>query len=92
MFIQDWRFSIQDLEFFIPLKGLIDISKEINRFQVSSQRYITDEEGNILMFVNVWGHVNSPGSHLVYDGIDLASVFVCHGIAPAMEMTFFVVG
>jgi hypothetical protein len=23
--------------------------------------------------VNVWGHVNQTGSHLVYDGIDLAS-------------------
>jgi hypothetical protein len=26
------------------------------------------------MFVNVWGHVNSPGSHLVYDGIDMATL------------------
>ena len=41
---------------------------------MSSQRYHTDKEGNILMFVNVWGHVNSPGSHLVYDGIDFATL------------------
>jgi protein involved in polysaccharide export with SLBB domain len=26
------------------------------------------------MFVNVWGHVNSPGLHEVYDGIDLATL------------------
>ena len=26
------------------------------------------------MVVNVWGHVNSPGLHEVYDGIDLATL------------------
>jgi hypothetical protein len=26
------------------------------------------------MFVNVWGHVNSPGRHAVYDGIDMATL------------------
>ena len=46
----------------------------LERYQVSSQRYHTDNEGNILMFVNVWGHVNSPGSHLVYEGIDIATL------------------
>ena len=27
-----------------------------------------------MMNVNIWGHVDSPGSHLVYDGIDFASL------------------
>ena len=44
------------------------------RHQVSSKRYFTDEFGNILMNVNFWGHVNSPGRHVVYDGIDLATL------------------
>ena len=26
------------------------------------------------MNVNIWGHVNAPGSHLVYDGIDFATL------------------
>jgi len=42
--------------------------------QVSSKRYFTDEFGNILMNVNFWGHVNKPGRHVVYDGIDLATL------------------
>jgi hypothetical protein len=42
--------------------------------KTSNQRYVTDEKGNILMYVNVWGHVKRPGNILVYDGIDLASV------------------
>ena len=41
---------------------------------VSNNRYITDEQGNIQMLVNIWGHVNKPGSHMVKDGIDIVSL------------------
>lgn len=43
-------------------------------FQISSEKYLTDEKGNILMYVNVWGEVNQPGHHLVYEGIDFATL------------------
>ena len=43
-------------------------------FQISSKRYMTDENGNILMHVNVWGNVSSPGHILVYEGIDMATL------------------
>ena len=43
-------------------------------YQISSERYLTNAKGNIMMNVNIWGHVNSPGSHIVYDGIDFASL------------------
>ena len=43
-------------------------------FQISSERYLNDEKGNIMMYVNVWGHVGTPGHHLVYEGIDLATL------------------
>ena len=43
-------------------------------FQISSERYLTDDKGNIMMNVNVWGHVGAAGHHLVYDGIDLATL------------------
>ena len=42
---------------------------------VSIERYITDDRGNILIHVNVWGHVKNPGHHLVYDGIDMPTFF-----------------
>lgn len=45
----------------------------------SGERYITDENGIIKMWVNVWGQVNQPGSHLVYDGIDLATLLSITG-------------
>ena len=43
-------------------------------YQISSTRYLANANGTIMMNVNVWGHVGSPGSHVVYDGIDFASL------------------
>ena len=43
-------------------------------YQISSERYLTDDKGNIMMNVNIWGHVGNAGHHLVYDGIDLATL------------------
>ena len=43
-------------------------------YQISSERYLTNEKGNIMMNVNIWGAVGSAGSHLVYDGIDFATL------------------
>lgn len=53
-----------------------DIAEEptFSDFQISSERYLTDEKGNMMMYVNIWGHVGSPGHHLVYEGIDLATL------------------
>ena len=43
-------------------------------YQISSERYLTNDKGRIMMNVNIWGAVGSAGSHLVYDGIDFASL------------------
>ena len=44
------------------------------QYNVSSERFFTDPSGIILMNINVWGHVNVPGRHMVFDGIDLATL------------------
>ena len=36
--------------------------------------FLLMNHGNIKMVVNIWGHVNNPGLHEVYDGIDLATL------------------
>ena len=43
-------------------------------FKYQAKKYLTDDKGNILMYVNVWGEVNKPGHHLVYEGIDFATL------------------
>ena len=48
--------------------------KKFSDYQVSSQNYLSDEDGNILMYVNIWGTVKNPGRQLVYEGIDLATL------------------
>ena len=48
-------------------------------FQISSERYLTDQNGNISIYVNVWGSVPNPGRHLVYDGIDFATLLAIVG-------------
>tara|TARA_B100000519_G_C14220112_1_gene427101 strand:+ start:128 stop:607 length:480 start_codon:yes stop_codon:yes gene_type:complete len=47
---------------------------KLKSFQISSERYHTTEDGSIMMNINVWGHVPSPGKYLVYEGIDFASL------------------
>ena len=60
----------------VPLFAQNNIAEELkfSDFQISSERYLTDDKGNIMMNVNIWGHVGNAGHHLVYDGIDLATL------------------
>ena len=44
------------------------------QYNISSERFFTGEGGTILMNINVWGHVNNPGRHMVFDGIDIATL------------------
>ena len=50
------------------------INFQNSNVKLTNEKYFVDEEGNILINVNVWGHVKEPGNHLVYDGIDLPSL------------------
>lgn len=52
----------------------VEESSSFSEFQISSERYLTDENGNIMMNVNIWGQVGTPGNHRVYEGIDLATL------------------
>ena len=45
-----------------------------NSYKISSEKYITDSKGNIRMNVNIWGHVAQPGSHMVFEGIDMVTL------------------
>ena len=43
-------------------------------YQISSEKYMTDSNGNVMMYVNIWGEVKNPGHHLVYEGIDIGTL------------------
>lgn len=57
----------------LPQDGGV-ISNTSNNHTISSERYQTDSDGNIMMYVNIWGAVPVPGRKLVYDGIDMATL------------------
>lgn len=42
-------------------------------------RYFTDEDGNVRMWINIWGHVNKPGNYLVYNNTDVITVLAMAG-------------
>ena len=42
-------------------------------------RYVSGSDGIIRMYVNVWGHVGTPGRILVDEGIDLATLLSLSG-------------
>ena len=48
--------------------------ENINLRSSTGARYVSGDNGIIRMYVNVWGHVPSPGRILVDDGIDLATL------------------
>ncbi|MEL1230790.1 MAG: hypothetical protein VXA61_07760 [Candidatus Neomarinimicrobiota bacterium] len=50
------------------------VQQDIKEYRISSEKYITDLDGNIKMNVNVWGHVQRPGNHLVFEGIDIVTL------------------
>lgn len=46
----------------------------------TGKKYFTGPDGVIRMYVNIWGHVNNPGTHMVYDGIDFVTLLsICGG-------------
>ena len=51
----------------------------INSQPNTGARYVSSEDGVLRMYVNIWGHVPSPGRILVDDGIDLATLLSLTG-------------
>ena len=69
--------KIKYFAFFIILSSFIFSASSEKSFLKGS--YITDEDGVIRMPINILGHVNSPGTYLLYDGIDLMSALAFAG-------------
>lgn len=42
-----------------------------DKFLLTSEDYITGEDGIVRFSINIWGHVPKPGTYLAYEGIDL---------------------
>ena len=49
------------------------------QYAFSSEPYVTGDDGIVRMYVNIIGHVNNPGTYLVYEGIDIFSLLALAG-------------
>jgi len=58
---------------------LRNFQQNIDANTPSGKKYFTGQDGVIRMYVNIWGHVNRPGTHLVYDGIDFVTLLSISG-------------
>ena len=45
----------------------------------TGEKYITGEDGVKRIYINVWGHVNEPGTYLVYEDIDIVTLLSVAG-------------
>ena len=45
----------------------------------SNGEYNTDESGNVYMYINVIGHVKSPGTFMIYEGMDILTILSAAG-------------
>ena len=54
-------------------------SDNINIQPSTGARYVSSEDGVLRMYVNIWGHVPTPGRILVDDGINLATLLSLTG-------------
>ena len=52
--------------------------------EIQPGNYFTDDMGNLLMYVNVWGEVGDPGQHIVREGADISTVISIVG-GPSTE-------
>ena len=70
--------KISKYSFFI-LVSIILGGNNINFNIPTGENYITGEDGIKRIYVNVWGHVKYPGTYLVYEDIDIATLLSMAG-------------
>ena len=60
--------------------GKVDYTGQVkDSYVINGQEYIPGSNGDLLMYVNVWGHVKNPGTYLVYEGIDIMTLISLAG-------------
>ena len=78
---------IKIIPYFLFIFSIL-FSDQIPSSLLSNSNYITGEDGVIRMYVNILGNVKSPGTYIVYDGIDfLTALSVAGGYMPGSDLS-----
>lgn len=54
-------------------------SSKKNMMDITGEKYVTGEDGVVRIYINIWGHVQSPGTYLIYDGASLINALSLAG-------------
>jgi len=46
---------------------------------ITGEKYVTGSDGVVRVHVNIWGHVKTPGTFLIFDGADLINALSISG-------------
>jgi protein involved in polysaccharide export with SLBB domain len=63
----------------IILSSLAFSASNMISTSIPGQEYYTDETGNVYIYINVIGHVNSPGTYIIYEGTDVLTILAQAG-------------
>ena len=66
---------------FLNIVNAQDIESSIYTQDIpnNSTRYVTDNDGNLRMWINIWGHVNKPGNYLIHNNTDILTILAIAG-------------
>ena len=78
--IKNFTILLLLLSIIFPQNGRVNSQGEVkSNYIINGQDYIASDDGTLLMYVNIWGHVKAPGTYLVYEGIDLMTLISLAG-------------
>tara|TARA_A100000164_G_scaffold278672_1_gene250819 strand:- start:1488 stop:2015 length:528 start_codon:yes stop_codon:yes gene_type:complete len=67
------------LSCFLKGQSFVENQFLIKDYQLSSEQYISSDDGKVYMNVNFWGAAGNAGTFQVYEGIDFASLMSAVG-------------
>ena len=72
-------YGLTYLCFFLKAQSFSQKNLSIKDYQLSSEQYISSEDGKVYMNVNFWSSSGNAGAFKVYEGIDFASLMSAVG-------------
>jgi len=67
------------ITFFLLSNTAFSQSLSSNNLQFTGEKYVTGDDGVVRIYVNVWGHVQNPGSYLIFDGANIIDILSLAG-------------
>lgn len=71
LFVDKYKYIILTCLMFV---SIVFSSQIANSNKLPGKDYFTDDLGNVYMHINILGHVNRPGTYMIYEGADIYTI------------------